>query len=132
MFDLERTEKSVMNLFGLITAIRSSAENLSGGDGEDTEKHCESVIELCDISREKLIEVWEAVSEVENKSVSTAEMISFLINDESVPDKISDALSSAVSDIFNHLPPECTAQRIEHSPEYIEAVLSDYDEAKSE
>src|SRR5690349_5745264 len=52
-------------------------------------------------------------------TLSTAEMISFLIKDESVPEKISEALSYAINDIFNHLPPECTAQQIDQTPEYI-------------
>jgi len=71
-----------------------------------------------------------------NKSeikLSNAEMISFLINDESVPEKIREALSYAVTGIFNHLPSESAAQNLERTPEYIEAVLRDYEIAnKSE
>ncbi len=52
MFNHEKTEKQIMHLFALLTAIKASAEN------DETE----AVITLTEIADEKLKAVWKEVS----------------------------------------------------------------------
>jgi len=149
MFDLEKTEKTIMNLFGLLTAIKSSAENLSRDiDIEQLDKHIESVTELCDISREKLTDVWESVSdietadeietesEIENKAENTSEtkpladMISAVLKHPDTPDELFSAVIDGLDEVAD-LGRFKTLRKLESSPEYISKILSDYGEAQT-
>jgi len=84
------------------------------------------------LSNADISEIKKDVSKVETKSLSNAEMISYLINNEFIPAEIREALSYAVTDISNRLPPDSAARGIENAPEYIQTVLSDYADSKKE
>ena len=90
--------------------------------------HIENLSEIGNALAERLTIYSLAIKDSE--TLSHAEMISHLINDESVPDEISDSLAESLNAIFNNLPVEVTARKEEFSPEYIEQVLSDYSEVK--
>src|SRR5215204_4396108 len=99
MFEIEKTEKDIMNLFGLITAIKSSSENVSVGDDEENvTKHTESVAQLCDIASEKLSSVWATVSDIETEKgleFSLAE----ILNHPSIPRELHTAIILSLYDI---------------------------------
>jgi len=108
MFDIEKTEKDIMNLFGLITAIKSSAENVSAGDDtENIEKHTESVAQLCDIASEKLSLVWANVSDIETdetevESKPLADMISAVLKHPDTPDELFSAVIEGLDEVSRH------------------------------
>jgi len=139
MFDIEKTEKDIMNLFGLITAIKSSAENVSGGDDEENfTKHTESVAQLCDIASEKLTSVWANVSDIEtetddeneSESKPLADMISAVLNHPEIPTELFDAVIEGLDEVADKGRFK-TLRKLESSPEYISKILSDYGEAQS-
>src|SRR5215204_5491002 len=131
MFEIEKTEKDIMNLFGLITAIKSSAENVSADDdSENIEKHTESVAQLCDIASEKLSAVWANVSdiepenesEVETESKPLAVMIAEILAHSEIPNELFDAVVEGLDEVadvgrFKSL------RKLESSPEYISKIL---------
>ena|SRR5215204_6286097 len=144
MFDIEKTEKDIMNLFGLVTAIKSSAENVSSGDDEENiEKHTESVAQLCDIASEKLSAVWANVSDIEtandeseSETVSSGEskplavIIAELLAHSEIPNELFDSVVEGLDEVadvgrFKSL------RKLESSPEYISKILSDYAEVES-
>jgi len=144
MFNHEKTEKDIMNLFGLITAIKSSAENVSAGDDEENvTKHTESVAQLCDIASEKLSNVWKDVSDIETESENKnetevsadeskplADMIAAVLKHPDTPDELLSAVIEGLDEVAD-IGRFKTLRKLESSPEYISKILSDYGEAQS-
>ena len=145
MFNPENTEKEIMNLFALISAIKSSAENVErhiDGDTEDIDEHCETVINLSEMMKDKLSNVWKTVSEIESDktpvsvnaesevSKPLAVMIAELLAHSDIPDELFDSIVEGL-DIVADKGRFKTLRKLESSPEYISKILSDYAEVSA-
>ena len=141
MFNSETTEKEIMNLFALISAIKSSAENVTqhiDGDTEDIDEHCETVINLSEIMKDKLSNVWKDVSEIENKDEKEVEnlcsskplavMIAEILAHPEIPNELFDMVVEGLDIVADKGRFE-TLRKLESSPEYISKILKDYSEA---
>lgn len=133
MFNFENTEKEIVNLFALISAIKSSAENLDSGEESET------IMNLADIARDKLSNVWKDVSEIETPARVDAEsevdkplanLIASVLAHPDIPNELFDMVVEGLDEVADKGRFK-TLRKLESSPEYISKILSDYAEVKS-
>lgn len=111
--DFEKTIEAIYQIFAIADALKAQAEIAES----ECPRLSETAMTLLTLIEQKLSIVQINVSNAEKKTFQAAEMISFLITDDSVPAKISDALGDAIADLSNPLSddsPEAIAKVLEY------------------
>jgi hypothetical protein len=134
-FARQQIELSSFYLQSLFNSIKHSAAQLETEVDEKQKETCSDLMSLSEIGYAVSNSVFAAVSHFEtseNKTetndatqtaLSVAEMLSFLINDESVPEYISDGISQVMTDFFNDEVDQTEFIKETHSPRYIARLL---------
>lgn len=136
MFNIENTEKQVLQLYGIFTAISTLAMSINSPSAEDSEveKVSESINDLTVIAAEKLDVIWANVSEIETekgKEFYLAERIVELLDSSVIPNELYHKIIAGLDEIADKGGFK-TLKQIETSPEYISNILKDYREGKGE
>lgn len=130
MFDLEKTETAVFNLYALFYAMRDSAEIL---DEDSLPKHREIIIAFEKIADEQLKVIQENISSVEtapDNMYSLPQLLTEVLDYQRVPNEIYNAVRKGLHEVaeksgFKSL------EAVEISEKYISNILSDYEEVRN-
>jgi len=128
----QRIELSGFYLQSLFNSIKYLASALESQVEEKDHEYCYDLRNLSDIGYAVCNSIFRAASKVETSqtndapqnNLSIAEMLSFLINSEDVPEYISDGISQVMTDFFNDEVDQSDFVKETHSAAYIERLLN--------